>query len=220
MIDQSEKQSEFLADKVVGLLLAGGQARRMGGGDKCLMNFGEGTLLAHIARRLEPQVEVCVLNANGDPQRFSSFRFPVIADSVEGFAGPLAGILSGMIWARTNRPELQWVVSIATDTPFFPDDLVHRFLDSVPDYPAICLASTAGRTHPVFGLWPTALAEDLDTALRTGVRKVLDWTDQHTTVTVDFPLFKQDGSEFDPFFNTNHPEDLAKANEIQQKLAI
>ncbi|MGI9378435.1 MAG: molybdenum cofactor guanylyltransferase MobA [Methyloligellaceae bacterium] len=220
MINQSQKPDEFLDDNVVGLLLAGGQSRRMGGGDKCLMNFGDGTLLDHVVRRLEPQVETCILNANGDPERFSEFDLPVVADSVEGFAGPLAGILSGMIWTRKNRPEIRWIVSIATDTPFFPDDLVQQFLESVPAYPTICLAATAGRLHPVFGLWPTALAEDLDSALRTGVRKVLDWTDQHTTEAVEFPLFNQSGIEIDPFFNTNRREDLAKANEFQQKLVL
>ena len=218
MNNSIENDNEFLSDKVVGLMLAGGQSRRMGGGDKCLMKFGSRNLLDHVIQRLENQVEVCLLNANGDHSRFSEYNLPIISDSVEGYAGPLAGVLSGMIWTRKNLPSARWIASIATDTPFFPTDLISKFLIAVSQYPTICLASTSGRVHPVFGLWPMVLAEDLDKALRGGTRKVLDWTDRHPTKIVEFPMIEQKEFQIDPFFNTNHPADLVKANEIRQKL--
>lgn len=208
------------AQPIIGLLLAGGQARRMGGGDKCLLALRERPLLAHIIDRLAPQVSDLVINANGDPDRFEAFGLPVVRDPVEGFAGPLAGVLAGMLWARANRPDANWVVTAATDTPFFPSDLVARLLAAVGDtYPAIALSSSDGRQHPVFGLWPTALAGDLDDALRHGTRKVLDWTAKHSTAIVDFPMISAAGETVDPFFNTNRPEDLEKAETLWERIA-
>lgn len=203
------------SQSVVGVLLAGGQSRRMGGGDKCLLELAGKPFLAHVIERLQPQTHGLVLNANGDPARFASFGLPVIADPVEGFAGPLAGVLAGFTWARENAPDARWIVTAATDTPFFPQNLVTRLLDATGgDYPAIALAASGGRTHPVFGLWPTALMDDLQEALEDGVRKVLHWTDRHTMTTAGFELLRLGAEEIDPFFNTNTPEDLAKAEAI------
>lgn len=205
-------------EPVVGVLLAGGMARRMGGGDKCLLSLCGKTLLDHAIERIRPQVSAVVVNANGDPARFSSVGLPVVADSVEGHAGPLAGVLSGMLWTRQNHPQCRWIVSVATDTPFFPGDLVSRFLVEAGDsYPVIVLASSGERVHPVFGLWPTALAEDLDRALRDGVRKVLDWTGQHEQRSVLFDSLEIGGQSIDPFFNTNKPEELLEAEKIMEK---
>jgi len=202
-------------EPIIGVLLAGGQSRRMGGGDKCLMGLGGRSLLERTMERLEPQVSEMILNANGEPERFSQFALPVVADPVEGFAGPLAGVLAGFSWTRANRPEAKWIVTAATDTPFFPKDLVRRLLDSAGDtYPAIALATYQGRPQPVFGLWPTALADDLEEALRAGTRKVLDWTDRHSTTFVDFPPAIGEGGEIDPFFNANRPEDMAEAERL------
>lgn len=200
---------------VVGVLLAGGQSRRMGGGDKCLLKLGQKTLLEMAIDRLSPQVSNVVLNANGDPERFANYRLPVVPDSVEGFAGPLAGVLSGLIWTRQNHRETRWIVTAATDTPFFPENLVTKFLDVADNsYPVIVLASSQGKLHPVFGLWPTALAEHLNESLRKGVRKVLAWTDQHDTRTADFPFMEIGKDLVDPFFNTNNPEELSRAETI------
>jgi molybdopterin-guanine dinucleotide biosynthesis protein A len=147
---------------VVGVLLAGGQARRMGGGDKCLRPLGGRTILDHVLERARPQVRALVLNANGDPARFAAFDLPVAADVIEGFAGPLAGVLTGMAWAGRHRPECPWIATIATDTPFFPTDLVARLLAAIEaDGADLACAASVGRAHPVFGLWPVRLAGDL-----------------------------------------------------------
>jgi molybdenum cofactor guanylyltransferase len=199
------------AARVVGVLLAGGQARRMGGGDKCLRQLGERTILEHVIARARPQVAALVLNANGDPARFAGFGLPVVADVVAGFAGPLAGVLTGMEWARTHRPECPWIATIATDTPFFPTDLVARMLSALAREGAdLACAASGGRTHPVFGLWPVALADDLRAAMvDEGMRKVDVWTARHRLAEVAFAT-----DPIDPFFNTNRPEDLVEAERL------
>ena len=196
---------------VVGVLLAGGQARRMGGGDKCLRQLGGGTILEHVIARARPQVAALVLNANGEPARFARFGLPVVADVVEGFAGPLAGVLTGMEWTRAHRPDCTWIGTIATDTPFFPTDLVARLLAAVHEDDAeLACASSDGRAHPVFGLWPVRLAEELRAAMsEEGIRKVDVWTARHRLVEVPFAT-----DPIDPFFNTNRPEDLAEAERL------
>lgn len=194
--------------KTVGVLLAGGQSRRMGGGDKALRRLGGVTLLDRAIARLRPQVGALLLNANGDPARFTSFGVPVVADSVPGFAGPLAGVLAGLDWAAAHQPDCTDVVSVATDAPFLPEDLVAR-LTAARDRAAADLACAAsgGRSHPVFGLWPVRLREDLRRAvIEEGVRKVDQWTARHRLVTVSFA-----DQPVDPFFNANRPEDLETA---------
>jgi len=200
---------------VAGVLLAGGQSRRMGGGDKCLLKLGGKTLMAHAIDRLRPQVGMLVINANGDPARFDEFRLDVTADPIDGFAGPLAGVLAGFDWAREHAPCARWIVTAASDTPFFPTDLVSRLLEATGDkYPAIALACSNGRQHPVFGLWPTALTEDLREALESGTRKVLDWTDRHLTAGAEFSPLEIGDQKLDPFFNANRPDDLAEAERL------
>ncbi len=208
------------SEPIIGVLLAGGQSRRMGGGDKSLLELAGKPLLAHVIERLRPQVATLVLNANGDPERFGAFGLDVVADPVEGFAGPLAGVLAGYGWARENAPEARWIVTAASDTPFFPGDLVQRLLSATGGaYPAIALAGSAGRLHPVFGLWPTALAEDLRAALHSGTRKVLDWTDRHMMVKEEFAPAEIGGKTVDPFFNANRPDDLAEAQALFEAAA-
>lgn len=207
-------------EPVIGVLLAGGQSRRMGGGDKCLLELAGKTLLAHVVERLKPQTSAMVLNANGDLDRFSKFELPTIADPVEGFAGPLAGVLAGYTWTREHAPDARWIITAATDTPFFPNDLVAKLLEATQDqYPTIALAKSGERMHPVFGLWPTALADDLHDALESGTRKVLDWTDRHMTVTATFPEMQIGGTAIDPFFNANKPDDLARAATVLAEIA-
>lgn len=193
---------------VVGVLLAGGLARRMGGGDKCLRPLGGRPLLAHVIARAAPQAGALVLNANGDPARFAGFGLPVASDVVPGHAGPLAGVLTGLEWAETHRPDARWVVSIATDTPFFPTDLVARLLAAVEGgrFDLACAAS-GGRAHPVFGLWPVAIARSLRQALvEEEVRKIDLWTARYRLALAEFADLP-----VDPFFNANGPEDLARA---------
>ncbi len=191
-----------------GIILAGGQARRMGGGDKGLLAIGDRTMLDHVIERLAPQVAELALNANGDETRFAEFGLPVLADPVAGRAGPLAGVLAGLDWAAGR--EVANIVTAAADTPFLPTDLVTRLLDAAVDQGRqIALASTATGLHPTFGLWPVALRDDLRTALSEGVRKVVDWTDRHGVARAEFPV-----GEFDPFFNVNTPEDLDRAQDF------
>ncbi len=207
-------------EPVIGVLLAGGQSRRMGGGDKCLLELAGKPLLAHVIDRLKPQTSALVLNANGDLDRFSGFDLPTIADPITGFAGPLAGVLAGFTWVRENAPDTRWIVTAATDTPFFPQDLVAKLLDATKGkYPAIALASSNERMHPVFGLWPVALADDLHQALESGTRKVLDWTGRHTTITAVFPKIETGGITIDPFFNANRPDDMAHAETVLAEMA-
>jgi molybdenum cofactor guanylyltransferase len=197
--------------KTVGLLLAGGQSRRMGGGDKALRLLGGISLLERVIERLRPQVEALVLNANGDPLRFAWVGLPVVADSVPGFAGPLAGVLAGLDWAATHYPDCGYVASVATDAPFFPRDLVERLAQGLGKaHTDLACAASGGRAHPVFGLWPVALRENLRRAVvGEGVRKVDEWTGRFKLATVSFA-----DQPIDPFFNANRPEDLTAAAEL------
>ncbi len=193
---------------VAGILLAGGQSRRMGGGDKCLRLLGGRPILDRIIERARPQVARLVINANGDPERFTPFAVPVVADTVAGFVGPLAGVLTGMEWAAANAPESDWIATFATDAPFLPDDVIERLSEAVAGGAAdMACALSGGRRHPVFGLWPVALRGDLRAALvDRGVRKVDDWTAGYNRREVEFTV-----DAIDPFFNVNRPEDLAAA---------
>lgn len=197
-------------EDVVGLLLAGGLARRMGGGDKPLKELDGRPLLEHVVDRARPQVGDLVLNANGDPARFAHFGLPVVADVVEGFAGPLAGILTGLEWIAEHRPEAAWMMSFATDAPFFPTDMVARLRERAEANDAdVACACSGDRTHPVFALWRPRLREDLRVALvEEEMRKIDRWTARYKVEEV---AFDADSSGRDPFFNINRPEDLAEA---------
>ena len=194
--------------KVIGLLLAGGLSRRMGGGDKALRLLGGVSLLDRVIERVGPQVAALVINANGDPARFARFGLPVVGDSVPGFAGPLAGVLAGLDWTALHRPDCPVVVSVATDAPFLPRDLVARLTAAVEEARAdLACAASGGHRHPVIGLWPVRLREDLRRAVvEEGIRKVDEWTARHSLVAVPFA-----DRPVDPFFNANRPEDLTAA---------
>jgi molybdenum cofactor guanylyltransferase len=194
--------------KIVGLLLAGGQSRRMGGGDKALRLLGGTSLLERVIERLRPQVDTLVLNANGDPARFAQFSVPVVPDSIPDFAGPLAGVLAGLDWTVANRADCSHIVSVATDAPFLPRDLVSRLVREMENAGAeLACAASAGQAHPVIGLWPVQLREDLrDALVNEAMRKVDVWTARHRLVIVPFA-----DEPMDPFFNANWPEDLEAA---------
>ncbi|MEO1919484.1 MAG: molybdenum cofactor guanylyltransferase MobA [Paracoccaceae bacterium] len=202
--------------KVVGVILAGGQSSRMGGGDKSLLDLGGRTVLARVVDRLDAQVEAMVLNANGDPERFSSYGLPVVADSIEGFAGPLAGVLAGMDWAYEQGAD--YIVTVAADTPFLPKHLLAVLqMAREPANSALVMAVTPDPErkfvrHPTFGLWSVDLRKDLRAALNAGVRKVVQWTEPHGCAQAAFNF---DGG--DPFFNVNTPEDMAVARNMLQE---
>jgi len=191
---------------VAGLLLAGGRARRMGGGDKCLLELAGRPMLDQAIARLAPQVGILALNANGDPARFGGRGLPVLADVVPGFAGPLAGVLTGLGWARERGAA--WLVTAATDTPFFPLDLVARLRAAARKNAAeVVFAASDGRTHPVFGLWAVGLEDDLRHALLVEEERKIDrFAGRYGVAEADFPT-----RPFDPFFNVNRPADLAEA---------
>lgn len=199
----------------LGLLLAGGLARRMGGGDKPLRTIAGRTILAHVIERFGSQCDGLLINANGDPARFADYGLPVTGDSVPDFAGPLAGILAGLDWLAQNRPGIDWMVSVAADTPFIPRDLVARLhaARSATGVPLACAAS-GGWTHPVIGLWPVTLREALRHALTVeDERKIDRWTARHGVASAEWP-----SEPVDPFFNANRPEDLAEAERLHARL--
>ena len=196
---------------VCGIILAGGLARRMGGGDKPLKEIAGKPILTHVIERLQPQCAHLVLNANGDPARFARFGLPVVADDVADFAGPLAGILAGLDWLAANVPHAECAVSVAADTPFIPRDLVERLRAArVREACDIAVAASGGRTHPVIALWPVALRRDLRAALvEEDERKIDRFTARHQVAEVSWP-----NEPYDPFFNLNEAADIKAAEKM------
>jgi molybdenum cofactor guanylyltransferase len=196
---------------IPGVLLAGGLARRMGGGDKPMRTILGRTILERVIARLKPQCDGLILNANGDPQRFAAFGLPVVADGVAGFPGPLAGILAALDWMAAHRPEVNFVLSAAADCPFLPRDLVAR-LDAARELEdaELAVAASGAQTHPVIGLWSVALRDELRHALvKEDIRKIDRWTARYSLATVSWPT-----TPLDPFFNANTVDDIAEAERL------
>jgi molybdenum cofactor guanylyltransferase len=196
-----------------GVLLAGGLARRMGGGDKPMRRIGGRSILERVIARLKPQCDSLILNANGDPARFASFNLPVIADNVADFPGPLAGILAALDWAAAVRPDIAWILSAAADCPFLPRDLVARLHEARADEDAqLAVAASGGQSHPVIGLWSVALREELRHALvKEDIRRIDRWTARYRLATVTWPT-----TPLDPFFNANTMDDIAQAERLAE----
>lgn len=193
-----------------GVIMAGGLARRFGGGDKGLQQLGGAALITHVIDRLRPQLAGLVLNANGDPGRFAGLDLPVVADSVAGFPGPLAGLLAGLDWAADRDAKSRWVVSTPADCPFLPADLVACLAATLSAGDQAVVATSRGRLQPVIGLWSVTLREDLRRAItEDGLRRMEDWLARCQAKTADFPAQTPD-----PFFNVNTPEDLAAATQM------
>jgi molybdenum cofactor guanylyltransferase len=210
LIEMSESRAPA-ESSVLGLVLAGGLARRMGGGDKARLRIGNQTILERVLDRLAPQCVALVLNANGDPARFADTGLPVIPDTVPGFVGPLAGILAGLEWAAQHAPAISDVVSVPGDCPFLPPDLVVRLAAARKEAgtPLACARSGEWRHH-VIALWPVKLRADLRSALvEHGLRKIEMFTAPQGVAIVDWPI-----TPVDPFFNVNTPEDMAEANRV------
>lgn len=201
------------APPTLGLILAGGLSRRMGGGDKPLLSLGGRPLLSHVIDRLQPQCEGLLLNANGDPARFAAHGLPVVADPIPDFAGPLAGVLAGLDWLAQTRPGAEWLVSVAADTPFVPADLVLRLHRARAEAgtPLAC-AGSGGRQHHAIGLWPVAVREDLRAALLAGQRRLGEFTARCGVTVAEWPA-----EPSDPFFNINTPEELEAAERVARR---
>jgi molybdenum cofactor guanylyltransferase len=199
------------ASHIPGVLLAGGLARRMGGGDKPMRQIAGRTILQRVIARLKPQCDGLILNANGDPARFAAFDLPVIPDGVADFPGPLAGILAGLDWVVANRPDVAFMLSAAADCPFLPRDLVARLDQArIAQDAQLAVAASDGQSHPVIGLWSVALREDLRHALVVeDVRKIDRWTARYRLATVTWPT-----TPLDPFFNANTIADVAEADRL------
>jgi molybdenum cofactor guanylyltransferase len=199
------------APEIPGVLLAGGLARRMGGGDKPMRQIAGRTILDRVIARLAPQCDGLIINANGDPARFATFGLPVVADSVADFPGPLAGILAALDWAAANRPDVSLVLSAAADCPFLPRDLVARLHQALMEENAqLAVAASEGQSHPVIGLWGVALRDELRHSLIVeDIRKIDRWTARYRLATVAWPT-----TPLDPFFNANTVEDIAEADRL------
>jgi len=197
-----------------GIILAGGQSRRMGGTDKPLLELCRVPLLARSISALRPQCDALLISANGDPARFSTYGLPVVADDVPDFAGPLAGILAGLDFIAAYVPEARFAVSVAADTPFLPGDLVARLHQARDAEGAeLACARSDGRIHPVIALWPIAIRIDLRQALvEEGERKIERFLARYSLAYADWPA-----EPYDPFFNINTPADLAEATQIVER---
>ncbi len=203
----------------IGVILAGGQSRRMGGGDKCLLSLDGTSVLDRVIARLEPQVTRIILNANGAPDRFAQTGLPVVADSIGGFAGPLAGVLAGL--DRAAEEGASHIVTVAADTPFFPSSLVSGLgAAAIAQDKPLAMAMTPDpergfARHPTFGLWPVDLRDNLRAALNEGVSKVILWTEPLGCAKMVF-----EGFDYDPFFNINTAEDFAEAEAMIKKYGL
>lgn len=200
-----------MTTEIPGVVLAGGLARRMGGGDKPMREIAGKTILARVIERLAPQCSGLIINANGDPARFASFGLPVVADDVADYPGPLAGILAALDWTATNRPDAKWMLSTAGDCPFLPRDLVARLEAArVAENAELAVAASGQQVHPVVGLWSVRLRGELRQALVVeGVRRIDRWTARYPLATVAWPT-----EPLDPFFNANTVEDIAIAERL------
>ena len=198
-----------MIEQTIGMILAGGLARRLGGGDKALRLVGGQTVLARLIERMTPQVTRLILNANENPARFAEFNLPVVGDDLPDRPGPLAGVLAGLDWAARFAPEVQWAVTVPGDAPFVPEDLVTR-LHAARGQMALACAASGGRMHPVVTLWPVALRHDLRRALvDEGLHKVGAYVGRHDPAIVEWPV-----EDVDPFFNVNTQADLTEADRL------
>ncbi len=199
------------SQSVVGIILAGGLAKRMGGGDKCLLPLAGKTLLQRTVERAQPQVEKLLLNANGSSLRFARNRLPVVPDLIPGNLGPLAGIHAGLSWMHHNNPSTHWLMSFASDTPFFPLDVVEQLLNATKAHQCdLVIANSRLRTHPVFALWHISLLAKIEQQLtNNNVPRLQDWVKQQKMIEVSFTA-----DAYDPFFNINTPQDLYAAEPL------
>lgn len=207
-------KASYPAENTLGVLLAGGSARRMGGCDKSLLPLDEKPILAHVIERAKPQVHQLILNTNSDATLFSRFELPILPDSLPGYAGPLAGVLTAMEWSQTQTAQdYRWLASFPADSPFFPEDLVGRLCQVLEKNDAeIACAASGGRRSPLFALWSMTLVDDLKQALARKEYKVGQFLEQHRSAVLHV-----DAGTIDPFFNINTVEDLKEARQLTRR---
>ncbi|MGH1405251.1 MAG: molybdenum cofactor guanylyltransferase MobA [Rhodomicrobiaceae bacterium] len=226
------KKAILKNDMITGVILAGGQSTRMGGGDKFLKEINGKTILSLVIEKFEKQCNSVLISANGDPARLEAYNKPIIIDPLieeapstskdqeETLAGPLAGILAAMNWAKENHPGHTHILSVAADSPLFPDDFSQTMIKHANDLNenAVILAKSGGWHHPIFGLWPIEFATDLEAQLKAGVRKIRAWTNTHPNSAVEFEDQIIKDTKIDPFFNINKPEDFEIFTDLSQKM--
>ena len=202
-----------MTQEIVGLILAGGRSRRMGGIDKTLLQLGGRPLVSQVLDHLQPQVNQIIINTNAEPALFADFGVKIINDTIAGYQGPLAGILAGLEWA-VDKPDISHLLSVAGDTPFFPNDLAGRLLaHSGAGRGAV--ATSHGRVHPTFALWPVTLRNALATFMKSGdTLRVTTFIEQICLEVVDFQFEQHGANIIDPFFNINTHEDLVEAERL------
>jgi molybdenum cofactor guanylyltransferase len=211
--------SRVVSVEIAGVVLAGGRSQRMGGREKALLDLAGQPMLAHVLKRFAPQVGPLAINANSDPARFAAFGLPVIADQMPDHPGPLAGILAGLRWAAGLSSPMPLVATVSSDAPFIPMDLVARLADASAEVNGgVVVAHSGGKLHPVVGLWPLGIADDLERALATGERRVHRWVEMQGARVIDFTPLEVGGHTVDPFFNVNTPAELAEAETLMQLL--
>ncbi len=208
------RQVSAAARSIVGVILAGGQSRRMGGGDKALLTVAEQSMLQRVIAHLDAHTDRLVLNANGDADRFRSFALPIVPDATPGLGGPLFGMLAGMRWAAQNT-NAAWVVTVPADAPFLPADLVSRLAAELIGDAEVAVCCSGGRLHPIIGLWPVSLADTIETWLSDQPRRSAHaFLETRRHAAVDFAIV----GGLDPFFNVNTPDDLAAARQLADGL--
>ena len=212
---------------ITGVILAGGQSTRMGGGDKFLKEIAGKSILETVIEQFTPQCSTLIISANGDLNRLSAFKLPIIEDTIKEQvgkeqAGPLAGVLAAMLWSKENQPQHTHILSVAADSPLFPGNYSQLMINhaNALDEEAIILAKSNGWHHPIFGLWPVSLANDLEIQLKAGVRKIRAWTNTHANSVVEFENQLINGEEIDPFFNINNPEDFELYEKLSRKIDL
>lgn len=200
-----------LENKMLAVIMIGGQSKRLGGGIKSFIEFNERKIFDRIFEKTRLQIDQIIINCNSEEVKLNEYKIPIIKDLKIGYAGPLAGIHSAMNWINTNKPQIEWLVTIPGDTPFIPDDLIDNFKKKISPKSKIILAQSQNRTHPIIGVWHTSLFKSLDIKLDEGVRKIMSWASLHPIEYINYPIKK-----FDPFFNINTIEDINTAIEIEK----
>lgn len=205
-------------NQVTGVILAGGQSRRMGGGDKFLTKVANKTILQYVVDQFSHQCNTIIISANGDLSRLDNYNYPIVKDPFESNLGPLSGILAAMLWSKSHKPNHTHILSVAADSPLFPQSYSEQMLVHANELhqQSIILAKSRGRYHPIFALWPIEFADDLNTFLKEGGRKIRAWTDANPHSSLEFPDQKWHDTPIDPFFNINEPEDLQEFINLKQ----